>query len=123
MAVDHHRSHHWLRTCLVRWLRPSKNKQAWQWHVLALLAVALLAGWGGTITGVHPVLLTWWGVFWPDARYAFVVIVPTAAAICYGLAEIVPRRWLGEAAWVGLLAMVLLALLALWVLILPYYYG
>ncbi len=96
--------------------------ESWQGRVWAVLGVALLVGWSGAIFRIHPLLVTM-GISWPVARYATVVIVPTATLLCFGLAEIVPRRWLREAAWAGLLGMITLDVVALWTVILPYYYG
>jgi 4-amino-4-deoxy-L-arabinose transferase-like glycosyltransferase len=92
----------------------------WAW---ALLGLVLLVSWGGTVLRIHPVFVALQQVYWPRARYAAVVIAPTAALLCLGLAEIVPRRWLREAVLIGLLGMVSWEMIALWTLILPYHYG
>lgn len=92
------------------------------WRILLLLAVALLVGWGETIARVHPVLVTK-HISWPVARYADVVIVPTALLLCAGWSEIIPRRWARVAALVGSFSLVALDLVALATVILPYYYG
>ncbi len=107
---------------LLRWLKRGRDREPWQAHVLAILGAALLVGWGGAALRIHPVFATS-GILWPVARYAVVVIVPTATLLCVGWAELVPRRWLREVAWAGLLALVVLDVLVLWTVILPYYYG
>jgi len=54
------------------------------------------------------------------ARYASGVIVPTALLLCLGLANLLPRRWRGMAAYAGLLGLVALETIALWAVIVPY---
>jgi hypothetical protein len=107
---------------LVLRCRSKESSKPWQRRVWVIFGVSLLAGWGGAILRIHPVFTTW-QVFWPVARYAAVVIVPTATVLCVGLAELLPRRWLPPAAWVGLLGLLTLDAVALWKVILPYYYG
>jgi hypothetical protein len=107
---------------LVRWLRADQTRPLWQGHALAVLGAALAVGWGSAVMRIHPVLVTI-NMLWPVARYAAVVIVPTTALLCVGWAEIVPRRWRKEAAWVGLLGLLALDALAVGTVILPYYYG
>jgi hypothetical protein len=107
---------------LVRWARRDKGRPPWQVHACAVLGLALLAGWGGAAMRIHPVFVIG-HILWPVARYAAVVIVPTAMLLCVGWAELVPSRWLRKAVWVGLLGLLTLDVLALWIVILPYYYG
>ena len=107
---------------LLRWLGRDRDREPWQAHVLAILGAALLVGWGAAALRIHPVFATA-GVLWPVARYAVAVIVPTATLLCVGWAELVPCRWVGVAAWSGLLALIALDALVLWTVILPYYYG
>ena len=107
---------------LVQWLNRGDDHEPWQAHALAILSAALLAGWGATALRVHPVFATS-GVQWPVARYAAVVIAPAAMVLCLGWAELAPRRWVREVAWVGLLALIALDVLVLWTVVLPYYYG
>lgn len=92
------------------------------WRIWATLGAALLASWGGAVMRVHPVFITQ-HIFWPVARYATVAIVPTALVLCMGLAEIVPRRWVREAAWIALLGLAALDAIAVLSVVLPYYYG
>ena len=91
--------------------------------VVALLGVAFLLAWGATILRVHPVFFVGQGMFWPTARYASVAIAPTAALLCLGWSELLPRPWRRPAAWLGLLGLIVLNAVALWTVILPYYYG
>jgi hypothetical protein len=107
---------------LVRRVKSGHCSLTKQWAAWGLLGVALLVGWGGAVLRIHPVFITR-HISWPVARYASVVIAPTAAFLCLGWAEIIPRRWTKEAAWLGLLALLLLEMAALWTVILPYYYG
>jgi hypothetical protein len=92
-------------------------------RVAAILGIALLTGWGGTFLRIHPVFFVGEHLFWPVARYASVAIAPTAALLCLGWRELVPRRWVKPAAWLGLLTLLALDAIALWTVILPYYYG
>ncbi len=108
---------------LVRWARSPGKHQPWQPRVWSLLGLALLVGWGGAVLRIHPAFVVVEHSFWPVARYATVAVVPTATLLCLGLAEIVPRRWVREAAYAGLLGMLALDAIALWIVILPYYYG
>jgi hypothetical protein len=107
---------------LVRWFRGDGGRASWQRQVLVILTITFLVGWGQTILRIHPISFTE-GISWPVARYAAVVIVPTVTFLCLGWTEILPRRWLKEVAWAGLLGMVALDTVALWTIILPYYYG
>jgi hypothetical protein len=91
-------------------------------YIGVILIATPLVSWGAAILRVHPVFVTR-SVFWPVARYALVAIAPTATLLCLGLAEIIPVRWHKESAWVGLLGLITLDVIALWVAILPYYYG
>lgn len=111
-----------LGVALVSRFRRNGGRESWQWRVLIVLATTFLVGWGQTILRIHPVSFTE-GVSWPVARYAAVVIVPTVTFLCLGWTEILPRRWVKEAAWVGLLGMIALDVVAFWTLIVPYYYG
>jgi len=88
----------------------------------AVLGLALVAGWGGAILRIHPVLVLN-HLFWPGARYAFVVIAPTALVLCAGLANLLPRRWLLWGACAGLLGMIILEGVALGTVIMPTYHG
>lgn len=107
---------------VVRRLRAHHRAAPWQRHLWGVLALALLVSWGGAVLRVHPVFVTR-SLFWPSARYASTAIVPTAAFLCGGLSELLPRRWRGWAAWLGLLSLAALDAVALWTVILPYYYG
>lgn len=91
--------------------------------VVALLGVAFLLAWGGAILRVHPVFFVGEGMFWPAARYASAAIAPTATLLCLGWLELVSRRWVKPAAWLGVLGLITLDAVALWTAILPYYYG
>jgi hypothetical protein len=106
---------------LLRWLRQGGARQPWRVTALALLGVALLVGWGGTVLRIHPVFATS-GILWPVARYAAVVIVPTTLLLCVGWERLVPRRWTGLAAWIGLLGLMALDAYVLWSVVFPYYY-
>ncbi len=86
-----------------------------------MLAMALAVGWGSALLRIHPVFVTR-HISWPVARYADPVIAATAVVLVAGLAALVPRRWLKGAAWAGLLGMITLDALAVWTVILPYYY-
>lgn len=108
---------------IVRRARAGRGGKPWKRRVGIVLGLALLVGWGGTLLRVHPVFVVVHRLYWPVARYASVAIVPTTTLLCLGLAEIVPRRWVKEAAYLGLLSMVTLDAIALWTVILPYYYG
>lgn len=107
---------------VVRRLRARHRAAPWQRHLWGVLALALLVGWGGAVLRVHPVFLTRF-LFWPSARYAGAAMVPTAAFLCGGWSELLPCRWRGWAAWLGLLSLAALDAVALWTVILPYYYG
>ncbi len=107
---------------LVRALRARGAAKPWRWRAWVLMGIMLLLAWGSAVLRVHPVLLTQ-NLFWPVARYASVAIVPTAAVLCFGWAKLVPRRWRREAAWLGLLGLILLDAVALGTVILPYYYA
>lgn len=107
---------------LVRRAKSGRSRMTKQWPAWGLLGVALLVAWAGAILRIHPVFITR-HIFWPVARYASVAIAATAAILCLGWAEIIPRRWTREAAWLGLLTLLLLDAVALWTVILPYYYG
>jgi hypothetical protein len=106
----------------VRLLRAGSGSESWQRRAWILLVVVWLAGLATTIFRIHPLFLTR-NLVWPIARYAGVIIVPTACLLCFGLAEIVPRRWKRWAAFAGLLGMVLLDTLAILTVIVPFYYG
>jgi hypothetical protein len=108
---------------LIRGLQGTGMGEAWRCQAWLVLGLALLVGWGGTLLRIHPVFVVKGNLFWPVARYAGVVIGPTALVLCTGLAQIVPRRWAGLAAYVGLLGLILLDAAALGLVILPYYYG
>jgi hypothetical protein len=108
---------------LVHRVRSSMRYPPWRLRAWLVLGLALLAGWGGTVLRIHPVFFVVQPIWAPVARYAAVVLVPTAALLFLGLAKIVPRRWAWAAAYVGLLGMVVLDAIALWKVILPYYYG
>jgi hypothetical protein len=107
---------------LARMAKERKRVEPWQRRAWGMLAVALLASWGAAILRIHPVFITQ-HINWPVARYAAAVIVPTATFLCRGLLEVVPRTWRKEFAWLGLLGMIALDTIALWTVILPYYYG
>jgi hypothetical protein len=64
--------------------------------------------------------LGWGG--WPQARYLFVVIIPTAALFVQGWSEVAPQRY--RTAWVSALLVVLLLLdiFSMVFLIIPYFY-
>ena len=104
-----------------RW-RAGRAVEPWQGRAWGVLAAAWLAGWGQTLLRIHPVLLTG-HLSWPVARYAVSAIVPTVILLCLGLAASVPRRWRRAAAWAGLLCLLALDAVAMWAVILPYYYG
>jgi hypothetical protein len=108
---------------LVRRARSFSKREPWQRRAWSVLGLALLVGWAGALLRVHPVFLVVEPSQMPVARYAIVVIVPTVALLCLGLAEIVPRRWVREATCAGLLGMVALDAIALWMVILPWCYG
>lgn len=91
--------------------------------LFALLILALLLTWGGTMLRIHPAFVAPGRPHLPVARYASGVIAPTALLPCLGLANLVPRRWRGTAAYAGLLGLVALKTVALWTVIVPYYYG
>jgi hypothetical protein len=107
---------------LARRLRVGREIEPWQWRSWGMMMVILVVAWGAAILRIHPVYITRF-VYWPVARYAAVAIVPGATVICWGLAAIVPRRWLKGAAWLGLLGLMAMESIAWWTVILPYYYG
>jgi hypothetical protein len=107
---------------LARRFRLNAKIEPWQRRAWSMLAVTLVIAWGAAILRIHPVFVTR-HIFWPGARYASAAIVPTATLLCLGLAEIVPRRLMREAVWLGMLGLVALDTVALWTIILPYYYG
>jgi len=93
-----------------------------QLRTYLLLGAAFLTGWGIVWLRIYPVFVTT-RIWWPVARYADVVIIPTALLLCGGLAALVPPRQRSAAALLGLLGLLALAALALWGVVLPYYYG
>lgn len=93
-----------------------------QWRAGLVLAAALAIGWGMVFVRIHPVFVTM-RIWWPVARYADAVIVPSAILLCGGLAALVPRRLARPAAWTGLIGLLALDALSLGLVILPYYYG
>lgn len=95
---------------------------AWKRRAWWLLGLSLLVAAVGTALRIHPVSELYY-TFWPSARYMTVAIGPLAIAFSAGLAELLPPRWHGWAAFAGLLALVALEFVALWTVILPYYYG
>jgi hypothetical protein len=107
---------------LIRNIRSPRSPgwQRWSWAVLAL---ALLLTWGGTVLRIHPVFIADGHLYLPVARYGSGVIAPTALLLCLGLANLVSRRWRGMMAYVGLLGLVALEMIALWTVIVPFYYG
>jgi hypothetical protein len=107
---------------LFRLTKKRKRGSRWQRYAWGMLGLVLLVSWGSAVLRIHPVFETR-HISWPAARYAAVAIVPTATLLCWGLLEIVPRRWRRELAWLGLLGMIALDTIALWTVILPYYYG
>jgi len=107
---------------LARMVRGRRRIEPWQRHAWATLGGALLVSWGAAILRIHPVFVNQ-HINWPVARYAAAVIVPTATFLCWGLMEILPRTWRKEVAWLGLLGMIALDTIALWTVIVPYYYG
>jgi hypothetical protein len=107
---------------LARLWQSRHEREPWQGRAWSIMAVTLIVAWGAALLRVHPVFVTQ-SVFWPVARYAAVAIVPTSTLVCLGLAEIVPRRWIRGAAWLGLLGLIALDTISLWTVILPYYYG
>jgi hypothetical protein len=107
----------WFRSLGGKRLPDTRQERVW----LVLLS-AVLVGWAMAIVRIHPVFVTM-RIYWPVARYADVVIVPTATLLCVGWAELVPPRLGHVAAWVGLLGLLCLDLVSLGTLILPYYYG
>ncbi len=107
---------------LVRRLRSGAEFAPWQRRAWAMMVVAFLAAWASTLLRIHPFVITW-RLYYPVSRYAAVVIIPTATILCVGLAEILPGRWRQGAAWLGLLSLLALDTIAIWTVILPYYYG
>jgi 4-amino-4-deoxy-L-arabinose transferase-like glycosyltransferase len=101
----------------------SPASQGWQRRSWAVLTLALLLTWGGIVLRIHPVLIADGHLYWPVARYASGVIAPVALLLCLGLANLVPRRWRGMAAYAGLLGLVAVETVALWTVIVPFYYG
>jgi hypothetical protein len=107
---------------LVRRARTGALRRSGRRYIWAFLLVTALVSWGAAILRVHPVFITR-SVFWPVARYAWVAVAPTLTLLCLGLAEIIPGRWHKESAWMGLLGLITLDVVALWAAILPYFYG
>ncbi len=107
---------------LVRQSREGQGRKPWQWRAWGLLGITLLASWGGAILRIHPVFITE-HLYWPVARYGTVAIAPTALILCLGLTEILPHRVERAAAWLGVLGLLALEAIAMWSVILPYYYG
>jgi hypothetical protein len=107
---------------LVRLAKKRKKGERWQRVAWGMLGVASLVSWGAAILRIHPVFETGY-INWPVARYAAASIVPTATFLCWGLLKVVPGRWRKEFAWLGLLGMIAMDTIALWTVILPYYYG
>jgi hypothetical protein len=103
-------------------LRSSNDSMPWQRRAWAVMGMVWLVAWGSTILRIHPVFLTKY-VGWPVARYASVAIVPTATFLCWGLAQLLARRWLRWLAFGGLVGLVTLDAVALLTVILPFYYG
>jgi hypothetical protein len=108
---------------LVRLRRAGSDREPWQLHVYGVLGFSLLAAWGATILRIHPAFAIDRHFYWPFSRHACVVIIPTALFLLFGLTEILPRRWLREAAWLGVLGLLTLDAVAIWTVILPFYYG
>jgi hypothetical protein len=108
---------------LFRVLGSPEKIAPWQRSAIFLVGLMALVAWAATVLRIHPVFVVGQRVFWPVARYASVVMVPTALLLCLGWAQIVPRRWTKEAAYFGLLGMVALDAASMWTAILPYYYG
>jgi hypothetical protein len=100
----------------------ARGHTSWLRQVGTMLGLALIVGWGSAVLRVHPVFVLK-HLFWPGARYACVVIAPTALLLCAGLATILPRRWLRWEAYAGLVGMIVLEVVALCTVIVPYYYG
>jgi hypothetical protein len=107
---------------LVRRRRARTPLAPWQWQAWGMMGAAFAVAWAGAILRLHPIHLTR-HIFWPGARYAVGAIVPTSTFLLLGLTTIVPKQWLRGAAWLGLLGLIALDALALWGVILPYYYG
>jgi hypothetical protein len=107
---------------LVRPVKKSRRGERWQRYAWGILGIASLVSWGAAILRIHPVFDTRY-INWPVARYAAVSIVPTATLLCWGLLQVVPRRWRKEFVWLGLLGMIAMDTIALWTVVLPYYYG
>ena len=107
---------------LVQRLRTGRAVGSWRRQAAAVLLIAWLLAWGGSLLRIHPIFVTE-HVHWPVARYATTAIVPTALLLCLGWAQLVPRRWVPIAAWLGLLGLVVLDVAAVWLVIVPYYYG
>ncbi|MDD3825872.1 MAG: DUF2142 domain-containing protein [Anaerolineae bacterium] len=107
---------------LVRRGRGPAEVPAWKrrsWWALGL-AVGVTAI--GTLFHIHP-LYHLAHIYWPVARYLTVTIGPLAIALCAGLAELLPRRYRAPAGGVGLLGLVVLDAVAIWTVLVPYYYG
>jgi hypothetical protein len=107
---------------LIRRSKYRRISDPWQRQAIAVLVAAILVGWGGSLLRIHPLFLTA-RIDWPVARYATTVILPTALLLCGGWADLVPRRLAAAAAWLGLLLLALLDAVAVWTVMLPYYYG
>ncbi len=99
-----------------------KEMTVWQRRAAWLLGVALAVAWASTLLRIHPVFVID-HIFWPAARYGLVALAPLSVVLVAGLAELVPARLQPAAALAGLLALVTLDLVALWLVIVPYYYG
>jgi hypothetical protein len=107
---------------LARHLGAAKS-EPWQRWSLGLLILALLLAWGSTLLRIHPILVADGNLYWPVARYASGAIAPTALALCGGLATLIPSRWKGAAAYAGGLGLILMDTVALWSVLVVYYYG
>jgi 4-amino-4-deoxy-L-arabinose transferase-like glycosyltransferase len=107
---------------LARRFRRAEPVPAWKRRAFWLVGLSLLVATAGAVLRIHPVDVLDY-TFWPAARYLTVAIGPLAIALCAGLVEPVPRRWRALAAGTGLLGLVTLDFIALWTVILPYYYG
>lgn len=98
-------------------LRPGRN---FPWPALAVLALGLAFLWGLTLVRGSNYLLRLWRVYYPVARYAYPVILPTWLGLTAGWLGILslPERWLRAPAWLkGVILLVILSLLnglALW---------
>jgi hypothetical protein len=100
----------------------ARGRTPWLRQVGTVLGPALIVGWGSAVLRIHPVFVLK-DLFWPSARYASVVIAPTALLLCAGLATTLPRRWLRWEAYAGLVGMIALEVVAMCTVIVPYYYA